>query len=865
MRGRRRILWLLRLLPFEIREAHGGEMEQVLRASYNERRRGPLSAARFWGAAILDVIRIAPREHAEATVQDVRFTVRTLARAPGFALTALLTTALGVGATTAVFSFVNAVLLKPLPYPDPGRLMIVWAVNPDGNRVWLSPPELIDLRASVPSLESIAAITDLRVALTSNGSPEEVDVAAVSDGFFDVMGVPPGSGRAFTATENTRNGPPAAVLSDGIWRRRFGARLDILGTTIQLDGRAYTVVGVMPSSFVFLPPSPVFPSTVDVWVPLEPHLVGRGRDLRMLHVLGRRATGKTPGDVAGELHATSSALSRTYPEYRGGRWTFDAVSLQDHLVRDLRPSLLVLFAAVAVVLFIACANVAALLLARSAGRQREIAVRVALGATAARLARQLLTEGIVLGCVGGALGLAIAALAPAIARLPPLASLPRFVEVGIDWRVALFAFGISFVTASLFTLAPLLDAARQRVSQQALRLSGRGHRAMNAGRALAVGEIALACAVLVVAALLTRNVGALLSADPGFETEGRLTMRVSLPPRYREAADVTRFFDTALETIRALPGVIDADAVTQLPLSGASLGSSFLPGANAEAPRVDADLRGITPGYFSTLGLTLVAGRPFTLADSADSLSVAIVDELFARRMWPGQNPLGRRMRWFRQPDHELEVVGLVRPVRHRGFDSAPRETVYRPYTQYARWTMFIAVHASGDPASLTAAVTAAMHSVDPDQPVAEIATMDALAARSLAGPGFGAALSGTLAACALLLTIVGTYGLFAYAVSQRRREIGVRLALGAAPSQIVNLILQEGVKLAAVGLAAGVPAGVAAASAARSVMTLTAKLEPLMIGAAVAAILAATISACWLPARRASRILPSEALSSEH
>lgn len=806
-----------------------------------------------------------PREHAEAAAQDVRFTMRTLLRAPAFALTAVLTIALGVGATTAVFSFVNAVLLKPLPYPDPERLMIVWAVNPTGTRVWLSPPELTDLRASVPALSSIAAVTDLRMALTGAGSPEELDAAAVSDEFFHMMGVHPRAGRAFTALENAPNGPRAAVLSDSLWKRRFGARGDIVGSTIHLDGRAYTVVGLMPPSFVFLPPSPVFPSRVEVWVPLEPHLVGRGRDLRMLHVLARRASGESRGDVAGELRAVSSALTRTYPEYRGEPWTFDAVPLHDHLVKELRPALLVLFVTVAFVLFIACANVAALLLARSAGRQREIAVRVALGATRARLARQLLTEGIVLGCLGGGLGLAVAAVAPVVAHLPALASLPRFAEVGIDWRVAVFAFAASFMTAALFTLAPLLDAARQGVSQQSLRLSGRSHRAINTGRILAAGEIALACTVLVVAVLLARNVGSLLRTDPGFETEGRLTMRVSLPPRYAEAADVARFFDTALEKIGALPGVLETAAVTQLPLSGASLGSSFLPGADGDGSRLDADLRGITPGYFSTVGLTLIAGRPFSVADRADSPPVAIVDETFARRMWPGQDPVGRRIRWFRQPDRELEVVGLVRPVRHRGFDAPPRETVYRPHTQYARWTMFIAVHSSGDPSSLTAAVTAAIQSVDPDQPVAEIATMEALASKSLAGPGFGAALSATLATFALLLTMVGTYGLFAYAVSQRRREIGVRLAIGAAPSQIVNLILRDGLGLAAVGLAVGVPAGLAAANAAGTVMALSSKVDPLMIAGAAGAIIASTVTACWIPARRAARVQPSQALSTEH
>ena len=856
--------WLVRLLPFDMREAHGADIQRTLRDAYADTPRQPMATTLFWLRSVLDILRIAPRQHIEAAAQDVRFTLRTLRRAPVFALTALLTIALGVGAATAVFSFVNAVLLKPLPYPDPARLLIVWAVNPEGVRLWLAQPELKDLRESVPSLSALAGITDLRVALTGAGAPEEIDAAGVSSNFFDVMGVQPQAGRGFTAVEDSLNGPLAAVLSHSLWRRRFGARADIVGSSIYLDGRSYTVVGVMPRSFVFLPPSPVFPDNVDVWMPLEPHLVGRGRDMRQLHVLGRMQAGKSLGDVFGELRSTAAALTATYPEYRGRPWTFEAVPLHAHLVKDIRPALLVLFAAVGVVLFIACANVAALVLARSAGRQREIAVRVALGASRARLVRQLLTEGLVLGGVGGAAGLALTALAPALARLPPLASLPRFAEVGIDWRVALFALATSVVTAALFTVAPLVDATRRGVSQQALRLTGRSHRAISAGRILAMSEIALACAVLVVAALLVRNVGVLMSADPGFETDRRLTMRVSLPPKYERVADVSRFLDTTLEKIAALPGVENAAAVTQLPLSGASLGSSFLPETSADDTRVDADLRGVTPTYFATLGITLVEGRAFNASDTAAAPLVAIVDQAFARRMWPGQTAVGRKVRWFRQPDRTVEIVGVVRNIRHRGFAAAPRETVYRPHTQYVRWTMFIAVGSSGEPSQMANAVTAVIQQVDPDQPVAEIASMDALASRSLATPGFGAALAGTLAALALLLTTVGIYGLFAYAVSQRRREIGVRLALGASPSQIVTLVLQDGIKLACAGLVIGVPAGLLAASAAGKSMTLSVDLDSSMITIAVAAILTSTVTACWIPARRAARVSPSEPLRSE-
>ena len=854
MRSTRFFRALLRLLPFEIREAHGRDMEQAFRDGYRERGRG------FWLSVVLDILRIAPRQHAEALAQDLRYAARTFRGAPAFSLTAILTIGLAIGAVTTVFAVIDAVILRPLPFSRPEEVGIVWAVDPESRRTWLSMPELDDVRERVPALQTVAGVTDMRLALTGAGDPEELSAAGVSGTFASVLGITPQTGRLLEPADDVRGAPLVAILSDGLWRRRFGARQDIVGSTIRLDGRAYAVAGVMPRGFVLPPPSSVFPAAVDVWVALTPHVTG-GRDIRILHVLGRTKAGATIATAREQAVAAGRVVSTAHPEYRGRAWSFEVVQLQNDLARTIRPALLVLFGIVALVLFIAVANVAALLLSRGTARQQEVSIRVALGASAARLVRQLVTEALLLGALGGLLGVVLAKAAITLTHQPPLSSIPRFDEVTLDWRVTLFAFLVALSAMVMVSLAPLV-VLRGTSAQKSLRARDRSHGAIRAGRMLAAGEIALACVVLIMAIVLTRGFAALWTTDPGFRTERVLSFRVSLPPKYAAAPQVTAFFDRALERLAVLPGVQNAAAVTQLPLSGASLGSTFLLGAG-DAPRVDADLRGVSHSYFSTLDVRVVEGRGFQAADNATSPWVAIVDEPFARRAWPNESALGKKIRWFRAPDRELEVVGVVRSVRHRGFEAAPRETVYRPYAQYPRWTMFLALRTSNDPADLTAAAQAAIRSLDPDQPLADVVSMDTLASRSLAQPAFGAVLSSTLAAIALGLTMVGMYGLFAFAVSKRTREVGVRLALGATPRQIVSLILRDGLRLTASGLLIGAPLAWLAATAIERRLALPVAIDLPTVAVAMTIVLATTAIACWLPSRRASRVSPAEPLRS--
>jgi predicted permease len=874
----RLIRWLLRLLPFDVRESHGHEMRQVLRAQRHDLTPRRLAAARFWLAAATDIVRVAPRHHADALAQDLRYTARGLRRAPGFAAAAVTTIALGTGAIAAVFAVVSAVLLRPLPYPDASRLALVWATTPEGTRTWLSPPELDDLRRRATTVDAIAGLSDIRLGLTGAGAPEELQIVAASASLFPMLGATPAAGRLLSEDDDRENAPLTVVLSHALWRRRFGGSHAVVGTRILLDGRAYTVAGVLAPSFSVPPPSSVFPARADAWVALRTHLPAVARDIRYLHAMARVRRGVSIDAAGQELAAIGAVVSRDYGGAYGGRaWSFTIVRMQDDLVRHIRPALLVLFGTVTLVLLIACANVAALLLARGESRRREMAVRAALGASRSRILRQLLTEGSVLALLGGAAGLALAAVAPAIAALPPLSALPRFAEVSIDWRVLAFAMAMAMATALVFALAPAIELSSSRLrgyaasARQASGLrGGRTTRTTAYGRALAGFEIALASMVLAVALLLASTFARLLDADPGFRTAGVVSLRISLPPKYRGAPDITRFYDAALEQARRIPAMDSVAAVTQLPLSGALLGSSFTTPAGIDGrgdpQRTDADLRGITPDYFRVLSIPLLEGRGFTPADTADTPPVAIIDDTLARRLWKNRSAIGQRIRWIRRPDAAIEIVGVVRAVRHRGLDQPAQATVYRPHTQYARNTMVIVGRAvpGADAGSAARLVAAAVQSIDPDQPIADVRTLDSLVTLSLAQPGFGASLGAALGILALALTAVGVYGLFAFAVTQRTREMGLRLALGATPQGVLRLVMVEGTFVAAGGVAAGLAGAALAARWIRSLLPETTPPGVAMFAVAAAVTLAAALLACWIPARRAAALDPASVLRSE-
>jgi predicted permease len=785
-------------------------------------------------------------------------------------LAVMVTLALGTGAAGAVFSLVNGVLLRPLPWRAPEQVGLIWPVPPSGQRTWLSFPELDDLQreaANRSSLASVEGLTDLRPILFAGGAGRELQALAVSHGLFELLGVPPALGRSFTVTDDREGAEPVVILSESFWKTELGSDPRSIGRTLTLNDRNYRVIGVMPASFSILPASSVLPEHVDVWLPLQPHLPMRDRTVRYLHVLGRLAPGATFSAANEELAAFARRAQSQFPgAYTGGTWSFTIVSFMDDTLHSARIALLLLLALVTLVLVMACANVANLLLARGATRRGELAVRAALGASPARLAGELLAEALVLAIGGAILGLALAAAVPPVLRSIDPGALPRLNDVRVDARVALFMSGLVVLTAVLAALAPLGE--RLRPERLPTALAGRGGsrspRVARIGRALVIVQTALATTIVVVTMFLGETFIRLQHADLGFSASHVLTARATLLPRYRDRADMARFFDAATVAIARVPGVRAAAAISQLPLSGAMLGSSFMNGATADAPRIDADLRSITPQYFDVMGMPIVLGRSFSDGDDASAPSVAIVDESFARRLAPDAHVLGRRIRWFRQPDVELEIVGVVRPVRHRGPGDATVETVYRPQRQQPRSTMFFAVLADGSPAAVAPAIRGAVASIDPAQPLADVMTMEQRVERSLTRARTSMMLGGTLALLALVLGLVGLYGVLSFNVGQRLREFGVRLALGARPSAVRILIVREGLVLTIVGAALGAVTAAAIAAAIRQGLGTSGALEfrPYVLG--VGLVLICSAIAFWIPARRASAANPLDALRAE-
>jgi putative ABC transport system permease protein len=818
----------------------------------------------------------------DSLIRDLRYAVRALRREPGFSLTAIVTLALGSGAAVAIFALVNAVLLRPLAYRDPSRVVLVWAASPGGARTWLSVPELDDLSRDARSFSAIAGLTDLRMNLVAGGQPEELEVIAASATLFPLLGVQAAHGAVLDPQDDVDGAAPAVVLSDHLWRRRFGGDRGIVGRTITLDGRGYLVRGVLPRGFSILPPDSVFPSRVDAWVALRTHTATRGRDVRYLHAIARLAPAVTLERARDETASLGATYARAFPQtYRQPDFTFPVVDFHRDVVRQARPILAALGAIVAVVLVLACVNVANLLLARGERRRRELMVRVALGAGPARLVRLLFAEAVVLAVVGcGAGSLLALGVPPVVAALDP-AALPRIDDAIVDARLLAFIVALLAAVALVFAVVPAIDALRAREAAAVDRALGRSRRAAAVGRALAAAQVALAALALVATAMLTETVLRLQRVPSGFDARNVLTFRVTLPAAYRTAPEITGFFTRATERLRTIPGVEQAAAVTHLPMSGASLASTFQPWDDVENRRVDADLRGITPEYFSVMRVPLVAGRAFTSADGPGQPPVAIVDRAFARRLRPDGAVVGMKLRWIRSPGTPFEIVGVAGDVRHRGPAEAVRETVYRPAAQYARSGMTFVVRcrpsspagfgATGPPSGIPCggpgqrtAAAAAIHEIDPAQPVAEMAPLEAVVSQTMAKPRLGAVLGSALGILALIVAVLGVYGVISYGVAQRVREFAVRLALGARPGSILVLVMREGFGVTIVGLAAGLAFGPAAARAMSAAMYGVGGTGWLAYAAAGAILAAAAATACYVPARRASRGDPMTVLRSE-
>jgi putative ABC transport system permease protein len=623
----------------------------------------------------------------------------------------------------------------------------------------------------------------------------------------------------------------------------------------------------MPARFELLPASTVLPDSVDVWVALEPHLPSRERSVRFLHALARLGPGVTFSDADTELRSYGARASREFPSaYPGGPWALSIVSFTDDVLKNAKPILYLLLGLVLLVVIIACSNVANLLLARGESRRTELAIRTALGAGPARLAGELLAESFLLALCGSVAGLVVATSLPRVLRAFDPDALPRLGDAGLDLRVLAFVLGLMVLTLLAVAALPLVERLRLRNVSSLLggKSGARTKRTARIAKALVIAQTAFATAILVTALVLTDMFITLQRVDLGFSPDHVLSGRMSLSPKYPAGPPSARFFDAATAAIQSVPGVIGAAAITQLPLSGAMLGSTFLLPPEPEARRIDGDLRGITPDYFKVMGTPLIAGRLFTDRDSADSPRVVIVDETFAHRISPDGRVLGRRVRWFRQPDVELEIIGIVSSVRHRGPEHPARETVYRPQNQYPRSEMFLVIRTAIEHGATLDAVRRAVARVDPTQPFSDISTMDQRLGRTMARARTSSMLATTLAILAMGLGGVGLYGVLTVGVAQRTREFGVRMTLGATQHALRALVLKEGFMLGGAGAVLGVTATLAVVTVVQSALSPTHIVRPsLYIGGVLLVLLFSTI-AVWIPARRASAADPIASLKAD-
>jgi putative ABC transport system permease protein len=800
-------------------------------------------------------------------------------KAPGFTAVALATLALGIGAVAAIFSVVDAAMLKPLPFRDPERLLAVWENNPTANKelMFVAPANFREWQRQSQTLEGIAAIRDVHVNLTGGPAgrvnPEELLAERVTSALFPLLGVKMALGRAFTTEEDRPGRANYALIAHSLWRRRFGADPGIAGKSIRLGDQGYTVLGVLPAGFS------VFDPNIDIWLPLalDPE-DARSAGNRFLTVVARLKPGVSPDRARAEMETVGSRLEAANPALdRGWRPALVPfreellVPFREELAGHARRALFTLLAAVGFLLLMACANVANLLLERGAGRRREIAIRVALGASAGRIAAQLISESLLLSLAGGALGVGLARGAVAmLARFGP-ANIPGLARAAVDARMLLFALGCSLASGLLFGAAPALQACSANLSA-ALTEGGRGGTMGRAGRAmrngLVVSEMALAVVVLIGAGLLMRSFVRLRSVDPGFRPAGILTFRLSnlggpgALPGQRAA-----LLGQLEERISALPGVRGVGAVSALPLSGLGVGYTFsIAGRPAPPPdqRPMALLRTATPAYFRVMGIPLAAGREFTASDDGHAPAVIVVSHTLAGRFWREGSPIGDHVLLDAFPGRAAEVVGVVGDVKPENLDGDDRPTVYVPYAQSPAPLMNLVARTSPPPLSLAAAAAREVHRLDPGQPVADPRSMDAVLDGVLAGPRFNAALLAIFAEIAFTLAAVGIYGVISCDVAQRTREIGIRAAMGAQPGDVLLLIMGQGARLAACGIALGLAAAFALTRLMASLL-FEVKPDDAWTFAAISLLLGAVaLLASYLPSRRAMAIDPVAALRHE-
>jgi predicted permease len=791
--------------------------------------------------------------------QDLRYGFRMLGKHPGFAAAAVLTLALGIGANTAIFSVVNAVLLRPLPYRDPERLITL--------RRNESLPDLEDIKAQSRSFESLGGVNNRPLDYTGEAEPLQVQASLVNADLFGALGVPAEIGRTITPAEDQYGGERVVVLSHNFWQRHFGGDAGVIGRTIPLSGNAYTVVGVMPPQFNALG------ADLDVWAALRvvDPLAARFRGVHFLRTYLRLKPGATIQQAQAELETIDRRLEQQYPEENKGRRR-RLVSLHEYVVGDTRPALLVLFGAVGLVLLVAAANFSNLLLARAASRRSELAVRAALGAGRARLARQLVTESVLLAFFGGVGGLVLASWGIDLLTALKPESLPLAAPVGFDRWVLAFTFGVALLTGIVFGLVPALGASRVDVTS-ALKEGGRGAQGGARQRVrslLVVSELALALMLLVGAGLLIKGFWRLRSVEPGLDPSNLLTMRLELPEaRYKEIPKQTAFRRELLERMNALPGV-EASMVSELPLSGDLLTHNFaIEGRPVEVgDEPELQTLNVAGDYFHTMHIPVLRGRGLTPQDREGAPVVGVVTESFVREYFPNSDPIGARIRWARQePPQWMTVVGVVGDVKHVGLDQPEAPAFYYSYMQadqtWKRW-MYLAVRSQSDPAALARQVKEQVWALDKQLPVTKVRPMGELMSLSVAARRFNMTLMGVFAAVALALASLGVYGVISYNVTQRTHEIGVRVALGARTADVLRMILGQGMLLTLIGVAAGLVGAFALTRVMSGLLFGVTATDPLTFAGVALLLCAVALVSSLIPARRATKVDPIIALRYE-
>lgn len=803
-------------------------------------------------------------------LKDIRYGLRSLIKHPTFTAVCILTLALGIGANTAIFTVVNAVVLRPLPFEDGDRLAMVWTTKDANQEQPLSFADYADLKNQTTTFRAVGAASPLwNFTLTGGGEPEPLQGMYVSANLFELLRVAPARGRNFTSDEDRVGGTPVAIVSHSLWQRRFGGDPDILGKQIIVSGTSATVIGVMPAGFQLLDPA------AELWMPLlQNQFASSGRQVRLLSVVGRLSDEVKPARANAELNTIANQWSSQYPDTNSGVG-MRVVPLHDQVTGKMRPALLLLLGAVGLVLLIACANIINLMLVRSASRQKEIAVRAALGAGRVRLLRQLLTESVTLSLLGGGAGILLGSWGvQALLALNPV-SLPQYNKIGVDFTVLGFTLAVSVMTGVVFGLAPAWQTLKFDL-HSALKEGGRTTIADRSQRRLSsllvIAETAMAMVLLIGAGLLLKSFTHLLDVKPGFNTENVLTMQIGIPNvAYQDPQKRIAFLKQLETNLSAAPEVSSVGFVTRLPLMSALNNiTSFLAIEGREVPpgeRPEIDFRRASTGYFQTMGIPLLSGRLVTEQDVANNTGSVLINEAMAKRFWPGEDPVGKRISTANSTGRQTQwqtIVGVVGSVRHLGLDVEPRPEIYYHTNTSPPFGPVVVIRTTGDPQRLISIARAKVRELDRDVPISNVNTMEQLVAQSVAQRRFGMFLVGIFAALALVLAIVGIYGVVSYSVAQRTNEIGVRMALGASASDVLKMVLKNGMMLALIGVGIGL---LAAFAVTRLMVAMLFDVKPTDVATfaivSVGLILVALL-ACYVPARRAMKVDPLVALRYE-